>query len=310
MSRTDLLAAQVDAVRAFNRFYTRRIGLLHGEILGSEFTLPEMRIFWELSQAEWRSAAWLESSLGMDAAYLSRIVRKFRDQGLLASAPDPRDGRIRRLTLTEKGRRRFAPLERRSSAEVRQILERLSTGDRGTLVHAMGAIRQVLDKDGVEGGVITLRDPRPGDYGWVVERHGAVYAMEHGFDSTFEGLVAGIVGGYLRDRNPARERCWIADHDGERAGCVFLVERSRWVGQLRLLLVEPSARGHGIGAALVDECIRAARRIGYRKLFLWTNDILHAARAIYLKKGFRLVKSEKHRSWGHDLVGQSWELKL
>src|SRR5258706_4260156 len=308
MANPDHLDHQIAAVRAFNRFYTRRIGLLEEGVLESDYSLPEMRILWELAQSDQVSASWLQAALGMDAAYVSRIVRRFRDDGLATSIPDPKDARIRRLRLTDKGRRAFEPLDRRSSAQVRAILERLPTGDRGELVGAMTSIRAVLEKPSPGAWMVRLRDPRPGDFGWVVARHGAIYAQEYGWDATFEGLVAEIVGRYVREFSPRREQCWIAESEGERVGCVFLVERSQTVAQLRLLLVEPRARGHGIGRTLVSECVRTARACGYRKLMLWTNDVLRAARRVYEQEGFELVKQEKHRSFGRTLVGQYWEL--
>jgi N-acetylglutamate synthase-like GNAT family acetyltransferase len=223
---------------------------------------------------------------------------------------DAKDGRVRRLRLTEKGRRAFEPLERKSGEEVRRLLDDLPSGSRDELVSAMSAIQAALEKRPLEGLVLQLRAPRAGDFGWVVERHGVLYAQEYGWDASFEGLVAGIVAKFACDPKPARQRAWIAEREGERLGCVFLVEKSKTVGQLRLLLVEPTARGRGVGRALVRECIRTANTIGYRKLMLWTNDVLHSARRIYQREGFRLVKQEKHRSWGHDLVGQYWELSL
>ena len=307
---TDHLDNQVHAVRGFNRFYTRRIGLLSDAILGSRFSLAEMRVLWEIAHSDQATGSWLERSLGMHASQVSRIVGRFREQGLVASSPDARDARIRRLRLTEKGHRTFAPLDARSSTEVRAMLEAMPPGDRGELVGAMGAIRSVLQKDPVAGWIMRLRAPEPGDYGWVVERHGAIYAQEYGWDESFEGFVAELVGRFVKELKPGREECWIAEHEGERVGCVFLVERSKTVGQLRMLLVEPSARGHGIGTALVEQCIRTARACGYKKLMLWTNDVLREARAVYEKKGFHLVRQEKHRSFGKGLVGQFWERDL
>jgi DNA-binding MarR family transcriptional regulator/GNAT superfamily N-acetyltransferase len=306
----DLLDRQVTAVRAFNRFYTRRVGLLNEALLGSDYSLPEMRILWELAQSDQVSAAWLEHALGMDPAYVSRILRDFREAGLVSSVADPKDARIKRLRLTESGKKAFAPLDRRSGAEVKAILEKLSTGDRGELVKSMETVQRVLERPVDDSWMLRIREPLPGDFGWVVERHGALYAQEYGWDATFEGLVAEIVAKYLRERKPGRDRCWIAENKGERVGCVFLVQRSASIGQLRLLLVEPRARGHGIGRALVGECVRAARACRCRKLVLWTQGNLHAAHRIYEAEGFRLVKQEKHRSFGHNLVGQYWELKL
>jgi GNAT superfamily N-acetyltransferase len=241
----------------------------------------------------------------MDAGYVSRLVRKLREAGLVDSRPDPRDARVRRLRLTEKGRRAFAPLDKRSSAEVRGALEAVPAGDRGQLVGAMETIRAVLDKPPHGAVPLQLRAPRPGDFGWVVERHGVLYAREYGWDATFEGLVAGIVATFASHPKPARERCWIAERGAERLGSVFLVEKSRTVGQLRLLLVEPQARGRGVGRALVQECVRTARAIGYRKLVLWTNEVLDAARRIYAREGFRRIRKDRQR-YGNEY----WELVL
>lgn len=301
---------EVAAVRAFNRFYTRRIGLLDEGVLGSEFSLPEMRILWEVAQSDQVSASWLETELGLHASKLSRTLRRFREAGLVAFAADARDARIKRLSLTERGRRKFDPLDRRSSAEVRLLLDSLSSGDRGRLLAGMAAIRAVLERPPAEGAITRFRDPRPGDFGWVVERHGALYSREYGFNAAFEGLVAEIVGRYVKNLKPRREACWVAESGGERVGCIFLVERSRTVAQLRLLLVEPGARGRGIGRELVRQCVRTARACGYRRLMLWTNDILHAARRIYEAEDFRLVKEEKHTGFGRPVVGQTWMLRL
>jgi GNAT superfamily N-acetyltransferase len=241
----------------------------------------------------------------MDAGYVSRLVRKLREAGLVDSQPDPGDARVRRLRLTEKGRRAFAPLDKRSAAEVRGTLEAVPTGDRGQLVGAMETIRAVLEKPPNEAMTLQLRAPRAGDFGWVVERHGVLYAREYGWDTTFEGLVAEIVAQFASHPKPARERCWIADHRGERLGSIFLVERSRTVGQLRLLLVEPQARGRGVGRALVQECVRSARALGYRKLALLTNEALDAARHIYAQEGFRRIRKDRSR-----YSNEYWELGL
>ena len=303
-------ADRVAAIRRFNRFYTRRIGLLNDALLGSEFSLAEMRVLWELAHDEHATASWLREQLGMDAAYLSRILRSFRERGLLRTAPADHDARIRRLQLTEKGRRAFAPLDRRSGEEVRATIAALSGGNQDRLVHAMRAIESLLEDKRGDSGAFAVREPRPGDFGWVIHRHGAIYAQEYGWNTGVEALTAEIVAKYLRDYKPEREHCWIAERDGEILGCVFLVERSASVAQLRLLLVEPSARGMGIGSELVAQCMRFAQAAGYRKITLWTNSILHSARHIYERAGFKLVRSAKHRSFGRALVGQNWELSL
>ncbi len=312
------LPEHVAAVRAFNRFYTRRIGLLNGAILASEFSLPEMRVLWEISHQDWISAKEIEQRLGMDPAYVSRIVRAFQDAGLVKSEANAHDRRVKNLKLTPKGLQRMLAFEKRSSSEVRDIVGKLPGGGPDRLVAAMRTIESLLEppEPTVESllasrrAAAVLRDPHPGDFGWVVHRHGVLYAREYGWDATFEALVAEIVAKFVRNFQPGRERCWIAEHAGEIAGCVFLVERSAHVAQLRLLLVEPSKRGMGIGKALVDECIRFAREAGYRKVMLWTNDILHSARRIYERAGFKLVAKEKHHSFGRDLTGQTWELQI
>ena len=304
----DPAAARVAAIRNFNRFYTRRIGLLGHSMYGSDFSLAEMRVLWELAHHAGITASELEERLGMDRGYLSRILGSFRERGFVRAATARHDARVRHLRLTGKGRKAFAPFERRSDKEVRATISGLALAQQDRLVGAMRAIEALLEGGG--DAPFALREPRPGDFGWVIHRHGALYAQEHGWDATFEGLVAGIVAKFVRDFQPKRERCWIAERDGEIAGCVFLVERSATVAQLRLLLVEPSARGLGIGSALVAQCLRFARDAGYRKVVLWTNDILRSARRLYEGAGFRLVKEEKHTSFGHRLVGQTWELKL
>jgi DNA-binding MarR family transcriptional regulator/N-acetylglutamate synthase-like GNAT family acetyltransferase len=305
-------ADRISAIRSFNRFYTRRIGLLNDALLGSDFSLAEMRVLWELAHddAGVATASFLKERLGMDAGYLSRILKGFRDKGLLRTTTAEHDARIRHLVLSEKGKRAFLPLDRRSGEEVRATIANLSEADQARVVQAMGTIEALLEGKAASRTPFVLRDARVGDYGWTIHRHGALYAEEYGWDATFEALVAEIVSKYIRNYKPEREHCWVAERGGEIVGCVYLVERSPTVAQLRLLLVEPSARGLGIGSALVDECLRFARAAGYRRMMLWTNSNLHSARRIYERAGFRLVKSEKHHSFGHDLVGQNWEKSL
>lgn len=302
---------QVRAVRAFNRFYTHRLGLLEEGLLDSRFTLTEARVLYELAQRGATTAGEVGGFLGLDAGYLSRILRKFEADGLLERQRSDIDARSATLTLTERGRAAFAPLDRASAAQVAAMLEALPAAGRGRLVESMATVRQLL---GGEGGsaVVRLRDHRPGDIGWAVERHGALYADEFGWDASFEGLVAEILGGFLRHHDPARERAWIAEVDGARAGCVFLVRNAEdaAAAQLRCLLVEPWARGLGLGRRLVESCIGFAREAGYRRMLLWTNDVLVSARRIYQAAGFELIAEEPHRSFGHDLVGQTWQLEL
>jgi DNA-binding MarR family transcriptional regulator/GNAT superfamily N-acetyltransferase len=309
MPETDL-DRRVAAVRRFNRFYTRQIGLLREGYLASPFSLTEVRVLYELAHREQTTASELGRELGLDPGYLSRILRGFETRGLIAKAPSPSDGRQQLLRLTSRGWEAFAPLQARSREDIGAVLSRLSPTEQDRLVAAMGTIEGLLGERSEPKVPYLLRPPRPGDLGWVVHRHGLLYAQEYGWDERFEALVAGIVAQFVERHDPARERCWIAERDGEVVGSVFLVRQSETVAKLRLLLVEPSARGLGIGARLVDECVRFARSVGYRTITLWTNDVLHAARRIYERAGFRLVGEEPHHSFGRDLVGQTWELAL
>lgn len=301
---------RVAAVRQFNRFYTQKIGVLREGLLDSTYTLAEARILYELAHRERPTASELARDLGIDPGYLSRILARFARAGLVACTRARDDGRKTLIALTAKGRRAFAPLDARSRAEIGAWLGTLPAAEQERLVAAMGRIERTLGVPPANQAPYILRPHRPGDMGWVIGRHGAVYAEEYGWDDSFEALVAEIAARFLRKFDPNRERCWIAERDGENVGSVFLVARSRTVAQLRMLLVERAARGLGIGDRLVEECIGFARRCGYRKLMLWTNDILHAARHIYEAKGFRLTKEERHHSFGRDLVGQIWERKL
>jgi len=301
---------RIAAVRRFNRFYTQKIGVLQEGLLASPYSLAEARVLYELAHRDGLSASELARDLGLDAGYLSRILAGFERARLLTCARAPDDKRKSRLALTEKGRRAFAPLDTRSRAEIGAWLGALARPEQERLVEAMHAIERLTGAGAAAKAPYLLRPHRSGDIGWVIGRHGALYAEEYGWDGTFEALVAEIAAKFVRRFDPKHERCWIAECNGANAGSVFLVRKSATVAQLRLLLVEPSARGLGIGDRLVDECIGFARRTGYRKIVLWTNDILHAARRIYERKGFRLVEEERHYSFGHDLVGQIWELKL
>jgi DNA-binding MarR family transcriptional regulator/GNAT superfamily N-acetyltransferase len=309
-------AAQSDpthAVRRFNRFYTRQIGLLDEGLLHSPFSLTEVRVLYELAHHPGVTASEVRDILALDAGYLSRILRGLRRQGLVAARAPAGDRRRRALSLTERGRRTFDSLDARSGAEVQALLARLSRGERRELIAAMRGIERLLGKTAAPTArpdEVLLREPRPGELGWVVKRHGELYAAEYGWGADFEGLVAAVVGQFAADRDPRVERCWIAELRGEPAGSVFLVKKTDRVAQLRLLLVEPWARGHGVGTRLVDECVRFARAAGYRTVTLWTNDVLHAARRIYQRAGFRLTEESRHHSFGHDLVGQTWELDL
>ncbi len=309
MSGTDL-DRRVDAVRRFNRFYTQKIGVLREGLLGSPFSLAESRVLYELAHRHEPTAAALAADLGLDAGYLSRILRGFERRGLIGRRASQSDGRQSLLSLTARGREAFAPLDAGARVEIAAVLTRLPEAEQGRLVDAMQAIEDLLGPEPSSRAPYLLRPHRPGDMGWVVQRHGALYAREYGWDESFEALVAEIVAKFVRHYDPKRERCWIAEKDGENVGSVFVVRQSKTVAKLRLLLVEPKARGLGLGGRLVDECIRFARQVGYRKLTLWTNDVLHAARRIYERAGFRLVRRERHRSFGHDLVGETWDLSL
>ncbi len=299
-----------ETVRRFNRFYTRQIGLLQEGLLKSPYSLTEARVIYELAHHDQPTASDLCSELGLDPGYLSRILNHFQKQGLVEKRPSKTDGRQSHLLLAEKGQQAFARLNSDSHNEIEAMLSRLSAEEQKQLLAAMGAIERLLGAAPEPRVPYILRPPQPGDMGWVVQRHGALYAQEYGWDEQFEALVAEIVAKFLRDFDPRHERCWIAERDGENVGSVFLVKQSDDVAKLRLLLVEPKARGLGIGGRLVDECIRFARQAGYRKLTLWTNDVLTAARHIYQKAGFRVVKSGPHHSFGHNLVEETWELDL
>jgi DNA-binding MarR family transcriptional regulator/N-acetylglutamate synthase-like GNAT family acetyltransferase len=301
---------RVGEVRRFNRFWTRQIGVLREGYLESPFSLTEVRVLYELAHREETTAGELGEELGLDAGYLSRILSGFQKHGLIRKRPSEADGRRRLLRLTERGREAFAPLEARSRSEIGAMLGGMSIAGQELLVEAMRAIERLLSFRPDPAVPYLLRPPQPGDMGWVVHRHGVLYAREYGWDERFEALVAGIVAKFIQQYDPRVERCWIAERDGEVVGCVFLVRESEEVAKLRLLLVEPEARGLGIGSRLVEECIRFARQAGYLKITLWTNDVLNSARRIYEAMGFQLVHEKPHRSFGHDLVGQTWELML
>jgi len=301
---------RVAAVRRFNRFYTKQIGLLHEHLLQSAFSLTEVRVLYELAHRDRPTATEIRAELGLDPGYLSRLVRGFERRGLIQRQRSPADRREHLLWLTARGRAAFAPLEARSDAEVGAMLGKLGPREQRRLTDAMQTIEQLVGGAAVPRAGYVLRPHRAGDMGWVVSRHGALYAQEYGWDQRFEALVAEIVARFIQRFDPKVEHCWIAEREGEMVGCVFVVRRSKTVAQLRLLLVEPSARGLGIGGRLVEECLRFARQAGYRKIMLWTNDVLHAARRIYEKAGFRLVHEDRHQSFGHSLVGQTWERRL
>jgi len=304
------LDRRVDTVREFNRFYTRRIGVLREGLLESPYSLTESRVLFELAHRDRPAANELARELGLDPGYLSRILARFRTLGLVSSRPAAKDGRQTLLGLTRKGRRVFAVLNARSQNEVSAMLASMPESSQVRLVEAMQTIRRVAGGPDASQTPYILRPPAPGDLGEVVRLHGLLYAREYGWDQRFEGLVAAIVAQFVERYDPARERGWIAERDGRVVGSVFLVKQSASVAKLRMLLVTPDARGLGLGARLVDECIAFARSARYRKITLWTNSVLLVARHIYEKAGFRLVKQEPNRSFGYDLVSETWELKL
>ena len=310
MSPADSDDEHVSAIRAFNRFYTRKLGVLDQQLLKSPFSLSEARVLYELAHREDAAAKEIGIELGLDPGYLSRIVQKFDEDGLITRKPLASDRRQYRLGLTAKGRQAFAKLERITKDDVAAMLAALPAGDSERVVNAMATIERLLGDSSASPRPAILRNPRPGDMGWVVQSHGAHYAREYGFDSSFEGLVAEIAGKFLTSFDASRERCWIADTDGVQVGSVFLVRQSDDIAKLRLLLVDPAGRGQGLGQRLVGECITFAQACGYRKITLWTQSILVAARKIYQDKGFVLVATEPHRSFGQSLVGETWELKL
>lgn len=299
--------SRIDTVRQFNRFYTRRIGALQAHYLGSPFPLPQARVLYELGHRGECTASTLGADLDLDLGYLSRLLQSLKRLKLVTGERAQHDARHVRLTLTPKGRRAFAVLDEASRRATGEMLTPLPAPRREELVKALQKAHTILD--GAKGE-IALRAHRPGDMGWVVERHGVLYRQEYGWGALFEALVADIVAKFLRDFDPKREHCWIAERDGERIGSAFVVREGRDIAKLRLLLIEPGARGEGLGKRLVEQCIAFARRKGYRKLVLWTHANLSAARAIYTKLGFRLVKTEPHRQFGVPVVGEYWELEL
>jgi len=308
------LDSRIRAVRRFNRFYTRKIGVLNEGVYRSPYSLIEVRVLYELANRRDPTASDLARELGLDPGYLSRILRGFEKRGLIRKSRSSTDARQSHLSLTGRGRKTFAPLDAKSSAEVGALLARLSLADQNLLVGAMRTIEKLLgaplDKSKTSKSPYLLRPQQPGDMGWVVHRHAALYAQECGYDETFEALVAEIVAKFIREYDPRRERCWMAEKNGEIVGSVFLVKKSKTVAKLRLLLVEPKARGLGIGARLIDECIRFARQTGYRKLTLWTQSDLQAARHLYKGAGFYLAGKYRHHSFSKDLVAETWDLNL
>ena len=306
----DRLFQRIEAIRQFNRFYTQKIGVLQEGLLDSPFSLTEVRVLYELSHSERGVASELSKDLGLDPGYLSRILSSFKAKGLIDAKPSKLDGRQSILQLTEQGKTAFAPLNARTRDEIGILLDSLTDNEQIRLIKAMESIKELLSLRPKNRMPYLLRPQQPGDMGWVVHRHGVLYSQEYGWDETFEALVAGIVAKFIQNFDPKRERCWMAEIEGEIVGSVFLVKETETVSKLRLLLVEPKARGLGIGKRMVNECIRFARQAGYRKMILWTNNILLAARHIYTAAGFKLVLEEPHHSFGFDMVGETWELVL
>ncbi len=303
--------SRVDAVRRFNRFYTQQIGMLRQRFYGDDWSLAAARVLYELARADRAlTATDLVRDLGLDAGYLSRILRGFVSRGYLRKLRSAGDARRLHLMLTVAGRKAFAPLDRASHDEIAALLAPLPDEAQARLVEAMRSVETILGGRSGHATPIVLRPHRPGDIGWAISRHGALYAQEYGWDATFEALVAEIAARFVRRYDPGHECCWIAERDGTNVGSAFVVRKSPTVAQLRMLIVEPAARGAGIGRRLVSECIAFARRAGYRKMMLWTNRGLDAARHLYEDAGFRLVAEEAHHSFGKDLVGQTFVLRL
>lgn len=301
---------KIESIRHFNRFYTRQIGVLREGWAESDFSLTEVRVLYELAHRDDLTAARLGIDLGLDRGYLSRILQSFEKRGLIKKTRSSSDARQSHLALTAKGRKVFAPLNTRSQQDVGAMLNRLSPTDQDRLIEAMATIEKLIAPKPDPKVPYIIRPHRPGDMGWIVHRHGALYSEEYGWDEDFEALVAQITSDFIKKFDPKRERCWIVEREGEIVGSVLLVKKSKTIAQLRLLLVEPTARGLGIGKRLVDECVRFAKQKGYRKIVLWTNDVLQVARHVYEDAGFKLVREEPHHSYGHDLIGQYWELDL
>ncbi|MGE0563644.1 MAG: GNAT family N-acetyltransferase [Pseudolabrys sp.] len=316
MTGTGGRSERVAAVRHFNRFYTQAIGVLHEGWLDSRFSLAEARVLYELSRLGTATATDLAATLGLDAGYLSRILRAFQKQGLISRKAAPHDKRVSHISLTARGHKAYAPLEAKTKSDIAAMLAKLPEIDQSRLIAAMKEIERLADGTPKhESRSVVIRPPRHGDFGWIVTAHGQLYAREYGWVEPFEGLCAGIVADYVNNHDPKWEACWIAELDGENVGSAMLVkdkpgETNPAVARLRLLLVDPKARGLGLGARLTDECITFARAAGYKQVTLWTHSVLTAARHIYEKAGFTLTSTEKRKSWSQDVVAEFWDLKL
>ncbi len=301
---------RVAAVRSFNRFYTQKLGVLQHGWLDSPFSLTEARVLYEIKQRGRATASGIVRDLGLDAGYLSRILRRFQKSGLIRKDVSPDDGRQSFLSMTARGRKAFDPLETRTERQVGTVLGRLTAPEQDRLVSAMRAIETLIASEPKAQGDMLLRQPRPGDLGWVVARHAELYLREYGWAANFEGLCAQIVADFVSKYDPECERCWIAEMDGQRVGSVFLVKDSNKVARLRLLLVDPAARGRGLGTRLTNECIQFARQCRYQSITLWTHKVLTAARHVYERAGFRLTSSEPRRSFGQNVISEHWDLVL
>ena len=305
--------SQVAAVRRFNRFYTREVGVLRKNFLDTPWSLGEMRVLFEIANGENATASDIGKALDLDAAYLSRLLQKFEKDGLVTRTRSGADARVSFLGLSSTGRKQFTAANQREVENTTAMLGRLKTPEQARLVEAMGAIESLLGKGtaAAEKPGYVLREPGPGDFGWIVAAHGRLYGEEYGWGGNFEGLCAQIVADFVNKFDPKKERCWIAEMNGENVGCVMLVkDKEPGVARLRLLLVDPKGRGLGIGKALTNECIKFARAAGYKKMTLWTHSVLTAARAIYEKAGFTLTGSETRKSWSKDVVAEYWDLEL
>jgi len=305
----------VAAVRRFNRFYTRQIGVLRKTYLDSPYSLGEMRVLYELAHGDQLTASDIGRALDLDAGYLSRLLRNFEKRGLISRTTSAKDARQSHLALTARGRKLFAPMEQRSQQQAGAMLRTLDDAQQARIVAAMNAIETLLASAPAAKADAparyVLRDPRPGDFGWIVARHAELYAQEYGWAEPFEGLCAQIVADFVNNFDPKQERCWMAEIDGKNVGCVMLVKDEQPdVARLRLLLVDPKGRGLGLGTRLVDECVRFARAAGYKKITLWTHSVLTAARHVYENAGFTLTWSEPRHTWGQDVVAEFWDLEL
>ncbi|MFI7677095.1 GNAT family N-acetyltransferase [Actinophytocola sp. NPDC049390] len=300
---------RIAAVRAFNRSYTKFLGALNEHLLSTPFSLTEARVLFELGQRDETEVTVLRQLMGLDAGYLSRLLSRFEDNGIVRRDRSGADARRQVIRLTNKGRDAFRVLDTKSVGQIRELLADLTDDEQVRLIEAMEMIRNRVDRPTARPDV-ALRDPEPGDFGWVIERNGALYATEHGWDSSYEALVARIVADYLADHDPERERAWVAELNGERVGAIFCVREDDTTAKLRLLHVEPTARGAGVGTVLVEECVRFAKSAGYRRMELWTVSLLAPARRIYQRSGFTLAEEDTAMRFGHELTGQTWRLTL